>query len=129
MVGVGHGGTDEYVGPFTYRKCIQHCTDMRKNDKSVNGVTMPLHGTGCFCEHNMTSIGMLVKKTLLNIHLALVRDVNDLGKTASNSTRITAILRFEKYRTLLKPHSQVKKHQQVSVDRCIFFSPSSLAGA
>merc|ERR1712013_82484 len=57
MVGVGHGGTDEYVGPFTYRKCIQHCTDMRKNDKSVNGVTMPLHGTGCFCEHNMTSIG------------------------------------------------------------------------
>ena len=55
--GDGAGGTETKIGVQTGNDCIKACVELRKKDKSINGVTVRQDNSGgCWCEKSMDEV-------------------------------------------------------------------------
>ena len=55
--GDGDGESDIKIGDQTGNDCIKACVELRKEDKSINGVTVFQDNRGgCYCEKNMDKV-------------------------------------------------------------------------
>ena len=53
--GDGIGGTERRIGDQTPEECIRSCTELKKTNPKINGVTIHANGGGgCWCELGMT---------------------------------------------------------------------------
>ena len=57
MSGDGAGGTEEEISKQTGDACVKACVEQKRNEDSINGVTVRKDGGGsCFCEKGMNRI-------------------------------------------------------------------------
>ena len=56
--GDGIGGTEKRIDNQTPEECIRSCTELKKTNPKINGVTIHANGhdKGCWCEMGMTGV-------------------------------------------------------------------------